>query len=205
MHIQLAFLLSDRIRMMKRHAILISIIILVAVASIGIYFRQKLGTQNSRPLVQKVVEPDITANWKRALIVNNVGTFRYPNLSTTYIRPQQWPPEVSISSGVFSCKQEGLGVNGHNGMTIQKIIGSRMYCNENVSGGAAGSTYTTYTYTVQKDSKLVKFVFILAYPQCDNYSEPDRTKCINERQTFDLDILISQIAQTVQCINTICN
>jgi hypothetical protein len=150
------------------------------------------------PTIQNVVKPDETASWKISTTSYEGVTFKYPDLTTTYIRPQQWPPQLTLTSDVFSCKEGGLGINGLPGMTIQKTIGDITYCIESVSDGTAGTFYTTYTYTFQKANKLVKFVFILAYPQCDNYSEPSKTNCVNESQTFDLDTLINQIAQTVQ-------
>ena len=183
---------------MKRRAILISIIVFVAVAGIGGYFLLKSNTQKIEPVVQSVVMPDKTATWKTATTSYKGVTFKYPGLATTYILPQQWPPQLTLTSDVFSCKEGGLGINGLPGMTIQKTIGDITYCIESVSEGAAGTFYTTYTYTFQKDSKLIKLGFVLAYQQCDNYDELDKTECVNERQTFDLDTLVDQIAQTVQ-------
>ncbi len=128
------------------------------------------------------------------------ATFRYPeNLSTNYIRPQEWPPKLQIIDGaIFSCEQGGLGINGRPGMTIQKKINDIVYCIENVSEGTAGTFYTDYTYTFLKADKLVKLSFTLAYPQCDNYDDPQKTECEKERQTFDLDVLINRIAESVQ-------
>ncbi|MBU1563659.1 hypothetical protein KKF83_01115 [Patescibacteria group bacterium] len=126
--------------------------------------------------------------------------FRYPeNLSTNYISPQEWPPKLLIIDDTeFSCEEGGLGINGRSGMTIQKKINNIVYCIESVSEGTAGTFYTNYTYTFLKDSKLVKLSFTLAYPQCDNYDDPQKTECEQERQIFDLDILINRIAESVQ-------
>ncbi len=119
--------------------------------------------------------------------------------NTNYIRPQEWPPKLQIiDSAVFSCEQGGLGINGRPGMTIQKRINNIVYCIENVSEGAAGTFYTDYTYTFLKDNKLVKLSFTLAYPQCENYDDPKKTECEQERQTFDLDTLINRIAESLQ-------
>ena len=126
--------------------------------------------------------------------------FRYPeNLSTNYISPQEWPPKLLIIDDTeFSCEEGGLGINGRSGMTIQKKINNIVYCIESVSERTAGTFYTNYTYTFLKDSKLVKLSFTLAYPQCDNYDDPQKTECEQERQIFDLDILINRIAESVQ-------
>jgi len=128
------------------------------------------------------------------------ATFQYPEqLQTKYIFTQEWPPKLQvIDNAVFSCQQGGLGINGRPGMTIQKKINNIVYCIESVSEGAAGTFYTDYTYTFLKADKLVKLNFILAYPQCDNYNDPQKTECEQERQTFDLDVLINRIAESVR-------
>ncbi len=144
---------------------------------------------------------EVNNNLWKTTTDNKTGiSFQYPeNLSTNYIRPQEWPPKLQIIDNVvFSCEQGGLGINGRPGMAIQKKINNIVYCIENVSGGAAGTFYTDYTYTFSKDSKLVKLSFTLAYPQCENYDDPQKTECERERQIFDLDTLISHIAESVQ-------
>ncbi len=140
-----------------------------------------------------------TDSWK-TFTTDKGATFQYPeNLSTNYIRPQEWPPKLQIIDGAgFSCEQGGLGINDRPGMTIQKRINNIVYCIENVSEGTAGTFYTDYTYTFLKDSKLVKFSFTLAYSECANYNNPQKTGCEQERQTFDLDTLISHIAESVR-------
>jgi hypothetical protein len=141
-----------------------------------------------------------TANWKTFISADESATFRYPeNLLTNYIRPQKWPPKLLIIDNAgFSCEEGGLGINGRPGMTIQKKINNIVYCIESVSEETAGTVYTDYTYTFLKDSKLVKLSFTLAYPQCENYDNPQKTECEQERQTFDLDTLINRIAESVQ-------
>ncbi len=147
-------------------------------------------------------------SWK-TFTTDKGATFRYPeNLpvlpaggSTNYIRPHEWPPKLQvIDNAGFSCEEGGLGINGRPGMTIQKRINNTVYCIENVSEGAAGTSYTDYTYTFLKDSKLVKLSFTLAYPQCENYDDPQKTECEQERQAFDLDALINRIAESVRLL-----
>ncbi len=151
--------------------------------------------------------PDQTANWKTSVSADTGATFKYPeNLpvspaggSTNYIRPQEWPPKLLITDNAeFSCKEGGLGINGRPGMTMQKSINNTVYCIESVSGAAAGTFYTDYAYTFLRDGKLVKLAFTLAYPQCANYNDPQKAECDQERQTFDLDVLIGRIAESVR-------
>ncbi len=184
---------------MKRKAPGILVVIFIAVAGLAGYFLWKSTTTQKVELpVQTIVKQDITTNWKIVTTDYPGVSFKYPDLATTYIRGQQWPPQLTLTSDVFSCKESGLGINGLPGMTIQKTIGNITYCIESTTEGAAGTFYTTYTYTFQKAGELVKLGFILAYPQCDNYDEPNKINCVNERQTFDLDTLIDRIAQTIQ-------
>ena len=127
-------------------------------------------------------------------------TFYYPEqLQTKYIFAQEWPPKLQIiDNAAFSCEQGGLGINGRPGMTIQKRINNIVYCIDSVSEGTAGTFYTDYTYSFLKDNKLVKLSFTLAYPECENYGDLQKTECEQEHQTFDLDMLISHIAESLQ-------
>ncbi|MBU2037396.1 hypothetical protein KJ866_04350 [Patescibacteria group bacterium] len=160
----------------------------------------------NRPADKIVVPDEETADW-RTFNGDNGASFKYPeNLpilstgaSTNYIRTQEWPPNLLIAdNGGFSCQEGGLGIGGRPGMTIQKTMDSIVYCIENVSEGAAGTVYTDYTYTFLAGNKLVKFNFTLAYPQCVNYDDPQKTACEQERQTFDLDMLINRMAKSLQ-------
>ena len=184
-------------------AIILAVIIFLILAGGGlIAWKQgwipKLSTTTQTPMPSPA-SSDIAAGWKTFTSADNGATFHYPeSLSAIYVRPQEWPPKLLINNAGFSCEEGGLGINGRPGMTIQKKINDIIYCIENVSEGAAGTVYTDYTYTFLKDSKLIKFSFTLAYPQCANYSDPQKTECEQERQTFDLDVLINRIAESVQ-------
>jgi len=184
-------------------AIILALIIVLVVAGVGL-IAWKQGWIQKFPVATETSTPTPTsgetADWKTFTSANESATFRYPeNLSTAYIRPQEWPPKLLIIDNAgFSCQEGGLGINGLPGMTIQKQINNIVYCIENVSEGTAGTVYTDYTYTFLKDSSLVKLSFTLAYPQCENYDDPQKTECEQERQTFDLDTLINRIAESVQ-------
>ena len=66
-----------------------------------------------------------------------------------------------------------------------------MYCVESLSEGAAGSTYTSYTYTTLKKGNLVKVNFTLRFPQCDNYDDPQKSECKQERTIFNPDSIVT--------------
>jgi hypothetical protein len=203
---------------MRSKFLAVLIIILIAVVSIASYLWYQsnlVRNKQTAELVKKetVVKNDvvdIAGSWKTFTSEDKSVTFQYPEElpaspsgSTKYIRPQKWPPIIIVAAGSFSCNEGGLGINGRPGMTIRKTIDGIEYCIENVSEGAAGTFYTDYTYTFLKDNNLVKLEFTLAYPQCDNYTDPKKTECEKERGTFDLDGMVNQIARSVKFISAI--
>ncbi len=114
-------------------------------------------------------------------------TFRYPKeLDAKYIYTQDWPPTVEVKIAKFVCAE-----------TIRKING-REYCIGSESEGAAGSIYTTYTYNTMEGDRMITIRFTLRYAQCGNYSEPKKTECEQEHQSFDLDDLVDRIVQTIR-------
>ncbi|NQU87905.1 MAG: hypothetical protein HQ541_19320 [Mariniphaga sp.] len=183
--------------------IILTVVIILVIIGVGIVvckqeWISKTPVVTGNPTSIQIL--DETANWETFVSVDNGATFLYPeNLSTSYIRPQEWPPELLIIDDTeFSCEEGGLGIDGRPGMTMQKQINNIIYCINSVSEGAAGTFYTNYTYTFIKDLKLVKLSLVLAYPQCENYNDPQKTECEEERQIFDLDILINHIAESMQ-------
>ncbi len=189
--------------MKKSSQIILAVIIILAVAGVGLVVWEqgwisKVSVVTETPTSTPALGE--TANWETFASADNGATFRYPeNLSTNYILSQEWPPELLVTDDAgFSCEEGGLGINGRPGMTMQKQINNIIYCIDSISEGAAGTVYTDYTYTFLKDAKLVKLNFTLAYPQCENYDDPQKTECEQERQIFDLDILINRIAESVQ-------
>ncbi len=120
---------------------------------------------------------------------SNGITFQYPlKLPTTYISAQDWPPKVKIVNAPYSCVEE------------EKTINSHKYCVTVESEGAAGSTYTSYAYSLPLDDKTVTFNFTLKSVRCDNYNDPEKTECELERDGFDVDIFFDVIASTAVVI-----
>ena len=125
-------------------------------------------------------------------------TFRYPEqLLTQYIHAQVWPPKVTVSAGTFSCP-ETPQTSSLPERTSRRMVDDRVYCVAATSEGAAGSTYTDFTYTTERGGELITVTFILRYPQCLNYDDPRQTECQNERTSFDLDDVIDRIATSVE-------
>lgn len=126
-------------------------------------------------------------NWKTFIDSDQGITFEYPEeLPTEYIIAQEWPPNIELRIAQFLCAVPLREING------------REYCVGEETEGAAGSIYTTYTYNTIKNEKMIVISFTLRYLQCGNYSEPRKTECESEREIFDLDSLVDQIAQSVR-------
>ncbi len=135
-------------------------------------------------------------DWKTS---NEGGVeFKYPEtLTTKYIDAYEWPPTVTIADGEFSCA-ETPAESSLPSRIARRMVDSRIYCVEARSEGAAGSTYTTYTYTTAREGKLISLNFVLRYPQCLNYDDPKQSECQAERETFDLDGVIDRIVGTIR-------
>lgn len=139
----------------------------------------------------------VDSNWLTSSDPAQKISFRYPKeLGTKYISTQEWPPKINASDQSFSCAA-ATESNIPYETNLQKMINGKTYCLKEDSEGAAGSIYNTYTYSVQSGNKLVSINFALRFVQCGNYPEPQLTECNNERQAFDLDSLIDQIANTI--------
>ena len=80
--------------------------------------------------------------------------------------------------------------------TVHTIEVTR-YCVSEAREGAAGSTYTTYTYRFPYLEKSATFSFTLRAPQCANYPTAEQRACREEIDTFNLDGLIEQIRLTM--------
>lgn len=117
----------------------------------------------------------------------------------SFITPQAWPPNVTVSEEEFSCQIGGSEVE-LAGKIEQKTLGGSTYCRTTQSEGAAGSTYTTYTYEVVKNEKLITVDFVLRLVQCQNYDDPQQTACTDERDTFDPDILVIRLSESLQFV-----
>ena len=126
--------------------------------------------------------------------------FQYPEkLPTNFMSVTEWPPKITISEESLFCPEAPPG----NDLTgpIRGIINNHIYCVGATVGAAAGSTYAEYTYATEKNGKLITLNFTLQSPQCDNYEDPQKTQCQDERSTFDLDGTIDQIIQSVKINN----
>lgn len=126
--------------------------------------------------------PVARTNEQGTLFDNRSGT------TYTYIRTVDWPPKLEIKNNPFTCISAGKETDTA-GQTVKKIINGNNYCVTKVSEGAAGSTYTQYTYTteVETEKKVFSYTFSLRFVSCDNYDNPQKNACEKERTVFDID------------------
>ena len=134
------------------------------------------------------------------------------DLNTEYIGSQDWkvkivteeeksPPKFKITDGQIDCKISS-SENSLLIKTVKRRIDGRIYCIESTSEGAAGTIYTQYTYSTIKNGSFITVSCVIRYPQCMNYSEPYRTECANESETFDLDKIINLIVKNLSVKKT---
>lgn len=135
--------------------------------------------------------------WRTANDPERDITFRYPEkFPTTYIEAYDWPPQVQITDGPFTCTEAGE-IGGRAGRTEAHTVKGRTYCVTEVVGAAAGSRYTQYAYAFEKEGKVPILTFTVRAPECGNYAEtPEMTKCEAERQAFDVDIIVDEMAKS---------
>lgn len=137
---------------------------------------------------------------KETTISNNQDiTFQYPEeLSAQYVSFVDWPPIIKTEAGTYSCKTTPQEVSSMSDITSQRIVDNRTYCVNVKHEGAAGSVYSSYTYTTFKNGKLVNVSFTLRYPNCNNYDEEQSKTCTSEREAFDIDATVDRIVQTIK-------
>lgn len=125
--------------------------------------------------------------------------FQYPqNLQTEYISTQTWPPTLSMADTQYSCNPTGEEETRQGRTITQKVTNGRIYCITSENEAAAGTTYTKYTYATPKNGKMLSIEFTLSYPQCSNYDAQRSAVCTNERQNFDLDEIVDEVAQSAR-------
>lgn len=132
---------------------------------------------------------EIYLNNKRMVFVHGG---KGEELNTKYIHIHEWPSATKIEKKNFICEETAI-TSSLSETTTQKLINNRMYCVNVINEGAAGSVYSSYTYTTFEDGNLFKINFILRYSSCGNYSEKENQDCINEREIFNVDLIVDDL------------
>lgn len=108
--------------------------------------------------------------------INKYKTEEYPHL-------EFWP-----ENGEIECEE----ISSNPLKIVKKEINGKKYCIANSSEGAAGSIYSQYAYGTVIDDYIYTVIFLARYSNCGNYPEEEMAKCENERNSFNLDILIDK-------------
>jgi len=137
------------------------------------------------------IEIEKLTPWKNISSEDGSITIQYPEqLDSNYVKTVDWPPEIQITEGLFSCTRTGKESNS-TGEVDKRAIGERVYCITTQTEGAAGSLYRQYKYVFSKgDNELVSLTFSLQYPHCENYDNPEKASCKAEQQKFNVDELV---------------
>lgn len=114
-----------------------------------------------------------------------------------YVTAVDWPPQVQIVPGPFSCTEAGEET-ARAGRTESRAIGGRTYCVTTVAEGAAGSVYTQYAYATEMESgEVVIYTWSSRAVQCANYDEPQMSACQAEQDSFDPDRVMAEFVATI--------
>jgi|GEM_PF-2146146 hypothetical protein len=167
-----------------RHFLLLEVAVAVLmIMVVGVFY-----------VVTRYVPASIPNDW-RSGTVEGGGTFRYtPEAGGAYVSMQDWPPTVSARVGTIACERSDMhpftetytfSVDGNDG------------CMSITREGAAGSTYASYVYATQRDTRVVTIAFTVRMPQCMHYDEPARGDCTAAQAAFDADSLVVDIVRTI--------
>jgi hypothetical protein len=120
------------------------------------------------------------------------AALEYPSFANSeYVRTTEWPPTLLITNTVFSCTQSDT--------THEVHIGNHTFCVTTQNEGAAGSTYTTYTYTfAYTATRTATLSFTVQFVQCLNYDSPQQQECQRAQAAFAPDTLANAIMQTTK-------
>ncbi|HEY4518345.1 MAG TPA: hypothetical protein VJG48_01835 [Candidatus Paceibacterota bacterium] len=130
------------------------------------------------------VGPDVPLDWLTA--TGTVGfTYRYPReWELKYVEPTDWPPLLKVRGVPFTCAEP-------------RNIDGRTFCITEIKEGAAGSTYTQYTYAFALAERTAYLSETFRTPQCANFSPESAFECKVEQDEFSVDKFMAQIAGTV--------
>lgn len=112
----------------------------------------------------------------------------------TFISSVTWPPVIATSTktdslAALDCQDEAS--------TLRTIAGSE-YCVTFTTEGAAGSEYRSYTYETLTLTEHISASFVLRFPNCENFDEPERSTCKDEQATGDIDTLVHELIAAAQ-------
>ncbi|MFW6025901.1 MAG: protease inhibitor I42 family protein [Candidatus Woesearchaeota archaeon] len=150
-------------------------------------------------------EPEKVEETRKVKVkVSEAPNYQFPKeIEADYISVQDWkakvikndvkyPEKFKVIENGITC-EETTTESSFPSRIYSKEIDNKNYCIEAKSEGAAGTTYTEYAYSTLKDNNLVTISFLAKYVSCGNYPESKRVECEEERETFDLDQVVSKV------------
>jgi|GEM_PF-5634945 hypothetical protein len=132
---------KNRIEKFVTVAVLCGVLVLFA-----LYLTHRdTNTLNSRAFHVEPLATDVPG-WLTATDEIQGMTYMYPEVfGGTYSHPVEWPPSILSKRDGIAC--EVTNSESFPGGVVSIVsVGTRDYCLTTTSEGAAGSTYTTYTY-----------------------------------------------------------
>lgn len=181
---------------MNHSSKIVAFLIVIGILVFGIY---KYKTPDPQPTqsTQTNTNSSVPPGWTIFEDREKGLSIKYPeDFGTKYLSAFDWPPQIQILNQKYSCSLGGIDTQ-RAGQTSSQTINGHAYCITKVVEGAAGSMYTQYAFAFPKDNRTVILTFSTRQPQCDNYDDPEKTLCKNERDSFDLNSLIDKIAQSL--------
>jgi hypothetical protein len=185
--------------------ILLVALLLVVIAMVGFYLAlMRTPTKEQVPVDTMPVTTD-TDNQDSTDTVTTATMsdeksgilFTYPtDLDSQYISVSEWPPRFISSFAPIDCEldEQTKAMSGQTDTTA--TINGTSYCIWERNEGAAGSTYTNYQVSYEKNNQYLTMSFTLQYPQCGNYPDAEKVVCENEQKNFPLYDLMDEIAQS---------
>lgn len=114
-------------------------------------------------------------------------------------------PGISIVNGEIDCEETDLGPSiarlSREVTTIKKEINGKKYCVMYSAEGAASAIFSQNAYTTVIDSNVYLVLFTTRYNNCGNYPEEELRKCHQERENFNLDILVDEEIEKLKIKN----
>lgn len=172
---------------LDRYETIIGLFVVVTVGSILLWFSlaQSAGDE------AKKIEGWLSTT-------SNGVTFQYPEkLTTRYVVPVDWPPQIQIVPGPLACSQAGEPME-RAGRTISRVIDTNKFCITEVSQSVEGNVYSQYAYAFERGEKVYILTFSLKYFLCEDLEEGPKKDCMAERSVFDLDRVVSQMVSTLK-------
>ena len=137
--------------MKKKYLVYLAIIfiVLAIVAAVGFAILQ-IKLSKAQSVSQTTTLSEVVVNTDEVMSAPVPPTDYTQPLATKYVTGASvWPPKVTTTNKAFSCTD------------TQKDIQGNMYCIKKDAEGAAGSTYTTYTYKTKVGEQLATTTFTL--------------------------------------------